>query len=120
MIKINVKLLFFIISLALSACSAPDNRIYYWGDYSETAYTYSHNPSQESLHSHIQSLLNIVEHAADKNKRVPPGIYAELGVLTGNDDQNKAVQYFQREKELFPESSILMDRMINQLGSEIK
>lgn len=103
------------ISLAaamVTGCAGPGT-IYEWGGYQPAlnGYTKSGDTAQfETV------LLATIANGEDKG-RVPPGIYAELGFLLFNTNRPaEAVIFFQREKEAFPESAILMDRLI--LGAE--
>jgi hypothetical protein len=101
-----------VVALFLSGCAAPS--MYYWGDYSTTLYHLKKTPSDESLLKHQQTLENIIEESKTKNLRVPPGVYAELGYIYLRQNKNElAIQYFRMEKELYPESAILMQRLEN-------
>lgn len=98
------------IALFLSGCVAPS--MYYWGDYSETLYHSKKTPSDESIIKHQQSLENIVEESKKKNLKVPPGVCAELGYIYLKQNKNQlAIQYFRIEKETYPESTLLMQRL---------
>lgn len=45
--------------------------------------------------------------------RLPPGVCAEYGfLLYKRGDGERAIEYFQQEERLFPESKPLMDRLI--------
>ena len=65
---------------------------------------------------HLQELMaNLAEtlEAAEAKQTVPPGLYAEYGYLlleTGNAQQ--AIVYFEKEKEAWPESTVIMDTML--------
>ncbi|HOF04561.1 MAG TPA: DUF4810 domain-containing protein [Syntrophales bacterium] len=97
--------------LFLSGC-AGGQKMYYWGDYSDTLYKYKKNPSEQSLLDHRQSLERILEESAKNNLRVPPGVYAELGyIYFRQNKKDLAIQNFQREKALYPEATLLMDRL---------
>jgi hypothetical protein len=101
--------------LGVTACATNQN-IYYWNNYSETAYQYRHEPSEKTRAKHKASLLEIVSKAEQKKKRVPPGIYAELGLMEAETDNlQQAEQYLLLEKALFPESSKLVDMMLNNI-----
>lgn len=103
------------VAMLLSACAA-NNNIYYWGDYSETAYNFKKDPTPANRTAHVKALLDIIDHADKQHKKVPPGIYAELGLMEAQDhDKEKALQYFAMEKKLFPESSPLIDRMVTEV-----
>jgi hypothetical protein len=87
---------------------------YYWGNYSSALYDYYTDSTQ--LADYRQALVVIVQEG-EAERRVPPGIYAELGYLelqAGNVAEAK--RYFEREKERWPESAVFMDRMIAAIG----
>jgi hypothetical protein len=109
-----LKISFFIIlALYLSGC-AGGQRMYYWGDYSNTLYKLKKHPSEESLLSHQQALEKIISESEKNNLRVPPGVYAELGYMYFRQNKKDlAIQNFHREKALYPESALLMDRLEN-------
>jgi hypothetical protein len=95
-------------------CSAK-KQMYYWGDYSDSLYHSKKEPGVESLAKHKEVLENIVDESKSRNLRIPPGICAELGYLyAANNNTKKAVELFQMEKQTYPESTILMDRLIMQ------
>ncbi len=99
-----------VVTLLLSGCAAPS--MYYWGDYSETLYHSKKTPSDESIVKHQQALENIIEESKKRNLRVPPGVCAELGYIYLKQNKNQlAIQYFQVEKEIYPESTLLMQRL---------
>lgn len=98
--------------LAMTAC-VPQKQ-YYWGNYSSALYDYYTDSTQ--LADYRQALVVIVQEG-EAERRVPPGIYAELGYLelqAGNVAEAK--RYFEREKERWPESAVFMDRMIAAIG----
>ncbi|WP_115717787.1 DUF4810 domain-containing protein [Gallaecimonas mangrovi] len=108
--------LFFCLPILFLAACAVNHDIYYWGKYSETAYQYKKDPTPENRKAHFNSMLDIVEHAKAKHKKIPPGIYAELGMMEEKDHDNaKALEYFHMEESLFPESAPLLNRMIGQI-----
>lgn len=95
-------------TLVLSGCVS--NSLYSWGKYEGDMYKYYKNPGYlEELMTNLKETLE----AAEANRSVPPGLYAEYGYLlleTGNARQ--AVVYFVKEKEAWPESTIIMDTML--------
>ena len=102
----------FILVLFLSGC-APQ-RMYYWGDYSNTLYNSKKNPSDKSVLEHQQALEKILEESQKNNLRVPPGVYAELGyIYFRQNKKDLAIKNFNMEKQLYPESSLLMNRLEN-------
>lgn len=100
--------------LALAAC-APEQQ-FHWGNYSAALYAYYADPTQ--LADYRQTLVEIVREG-EPQRRVPPGIYAELGYLelqAGNEAEAK--RYFELEKTRWPESSVFMDRMMAAMGGQ--
>ena len=97
-----------LVAFALGAC-APQG-MYLWGDYEDRLYSYYEDPEK------IEELMKALESTivnAEESKRVPPGIFAEYGYLLlvrSRDDE--AIAYFKKEKDAWPESVILMDKMI--------
>ena len=97
-----------IAALLITSCAKNKEPMYYWGDYQSSLYSYyQHDKSPEQQ---IESLNAIVEQAKAKNKPVPPGLHAQIGLLyvdTGRHDL--AFQQFNSEKAQFPESAAYMD-----------
>jgi hypothetical protein len=101
-----------IIVIFLSGC-APQ-RMYYWGNYSNTLYQSKKNPSDQSNLAHLQAMEKIIEESRANNLRIPPGVYAELGyIYFRQNKKDLAIQNFKMEKQLYPESTLLMDRLEN-------
>jgi hypothetical protein len=101
-----------VLAVFLSACVP--KQMYYWGNYSQSLYDAKKNPTEQSILTHQQSLENIIQESQKNNLRVPPGVYAELGYVYFR--QNKkvlAIQNFNMERQLYPESALLMDRLVN-------
>jgi hypothetical protein len=89
--------------------------MYNWEDYSKTLYAYKKDSNEESLLKHMKELEKIIEVSNQNNMRVPPGVYGELGYYYLRSNKIKeAVEYFNFEKQLYPESGILMDRLIQK------
>ena len=110
-----------LLALVLTGCAVKNQGIYFWGDYSATAYDLKREPTVEHRAKHVQTLKNIVQNASSKGKKVPPGICAELALLVLEDkDVVAAKQLFEQEKTLFPESAKLMDAMISRLTQGAK
>jgi hypothetical protein len=96
--------------MAYGALGCAPTTKYYWGNYENSLYTYYKNPSE--VEEMAEALANIIENG-ERDGKVPPGLYAEYGYLlfvTGNTGE--AVAYFEKEKNIWPESSVLMDKMI--------
>jgi hypothetical protein len=97
----------------LVGCAAPKQSLYQWGDYESQVYSLYNDPGKSPIEAQIEKLEADYQTARSTNKAVPPGFHAHLGYLcfqTGKGDQ--AVQSFQTEKTLFPESAVYMDRIL--------
>ena len=65
-------------------------------------------------------LAEVIEEGEAKGS-VPPGIYAEYGhVLLDIGKAREAIIYFEKEKNVWPESSMLMDKMIDFATASIE
>ncbi len=96
-------------AIALIGCKPPT--IYDWGNYEGSLYTLMKNPT--SMEKYGKSLVSLIQDA-EGSGRVPPGIYAEYGYfLYVTNQPGEAVKYFEKEKQRWPESARLMDKMIS-------
>lgn len=106
-------ILFFFLTVVLSGCAAPQ-QMYYWGDYSKTLYETKKHPSEQSLVAHQQALEKIIAESGRSNLRIPPGVHAELGyIYFQQNKKDLALKNFGIEKQIYPESTLLMDRLEN-------
>jgi hypothetical protein len=84
---------------------------------------YDWNGYDTLLHKHYRHPANIEEFteklqeavlAAEQSQRMPPGLYAEYGYLLYEKGLYPlAIDYFEKEKQLWPESRVLMEKMIS-------
>lgn len=90
-------------------CAPPS--YYAWGAYDEVLYRHYKHPQD---HAEFTAGLRAVMLAAQQEgRRVPPGLYAEYGyALYEEGNLAEAVVYFQKERDLWPESRVLMETMI--------
>jgi hypothetical protein len=97
----------------LGACAPPS--MYDWGDYETRLYAYYKDP--EALDALMKGLDSAITRG-EKDKRVPPGLYAEYGfLLMVKEQRDEAITYFNKEKSTWPESTVLMDKMISAANS---
>lgn len=112
------KLLVVALALGLTACVAKPN-MYYWGDYSDTLYLYKSEPSGQTLAQHYASIQDVFNKSQEYGLKVPPGVNAEYATLLLKEGKKAdALIYFQKEKSIYPESAVLMDRMIQMVGAQ--
>lgn len=115
--KILISIVFL---LVVASFGCAPKQMYYWGNYSNTLYSYRKDTNDETLLKHMQELNKIVEESNKRNSRVPPGLYGELGYLYLKTNKTKeAIEYFKLEEQLYPESTILMDRLIQKSEASI-
>ena len=99
--------------LLLCGCATPT--LYEWGNYDEWLYENYENPkNDEELYVDLTAL--IIEYESRKNpttKPMAPGLYAEYGFLLMRRGENaRAIEYYTKEKALWPEATKFMDSMI--------
>lgn len=106
-------LLLTAVLLTVSGCAG--NRMYAWGNYDETLYAHYKNPQDHE--KHLEKLKALVTEAETTGGgKVPPGLYAEYGMALYEAGQtDEAVKYFGKEKEKWPESAVIMDKMVRNV-----
>lgn len=111
---------FYILTLFIfSGCATVSQSNLYWGDYSHTLYEVKKNPGEASNAAHEKELNHIVEKSTSMNLRVPPGIYAELGVYAKERGENSAADnYFALELATYPEGETLIKRTLKNKLSD--
>jgi hypothetical protein len=100
------------IALVLTGCAAPNNRLYDWGGYDGLLYQSYKEPA--TVAANMQKLEEHIHKLEQSQQKVAPGLYADLGTMylqTG--DKEKARANFTKERELWPESRVLMDALLN-------
>jgi hypothetical protein len=84
---------------------------YTWQDYDQKLYNHYKNPA--SYDQFVEDLKDIIRDCEGSGK-IPPGIYAEYGyVLYEKGNFPEAINYFKKEQDKWPESSVIMTKMIN-------
>ncbi len=104
---------FLMLGGLLGACVPQEG--YYWGEYEPRLYAYYRDPEAlEPLMADLESTLA----EGEETQRVPPGLYAEYGYfLMIKNQHGEAIAYFNKEKTTWPESTVLMDKMIGFANS---
>ena len=110
------KLCFIVAIVSLSVgCATTSQGGYYWGDYSSAYYEWLKSPSPETLVQRKESLEDIINTSKEKELRVPPGIYAELGkIYMELKNPEMATSMISAEMETYPESRVFLQRLMEQ------
>ncbi len=84
---------------------------YLWNGYDDRLYNYYKNPAETE--PFIEGLYETILKSEAEN-RVPPGIYAEYGyMLYERGKFSEAIVWYNKERDKWPESRLLMDKMIS-------
>lgn len=105
----------FSLVILLNSCFS-QNGLYRWGTYESTSYKYVKTKSEKDLMQLIETYEYILKY--QPNNKVPPGICADYGfILIQQGRIKKGRDLIEREKRLYPESSIFMDRVLKMIDS---
>ena len=116
--NISTLLLFVVL---ISSCTTTTT-LYSWGskkkyDYHTNSYNYLKVSDDESIDSIKKSYIDIIERQDGTRKTVPPGIYADYGfLLLSTGEKEKGTELLKMEKNLYPESTIFIDRVLKMLN----
>jgi len=105
-----------IILMFLSGCATTVSKSnLYWGNYSHTLYKTRTDPGSETSLRHLQELEKIVSKSKELGLKVPPSIYAEIGmVYMEKNNKSKANGFFAMEVEEYPESKRFISTLITK------
>lgn len=86
--------------------------LYHWGQYEQSLYKHYKTPGD--LETYVTQLGETLADS-EAQQRVPPGLRAEYGyALLKQGKAAEAITQFHREKQAWPESTRLMDLLIQQ------
>ncbi|MCD6433456.1 MAG: DUF4810 domain-containing protein [Sulfurimonas sp.] len=104
------------ISFFIVGCGGP-KPLYVYGDYSDSYYAYKKDMSPESMLELQKVIEEAIEEVGDsRSGRVAPGMYANLGYIYLKSGKAKeAVESFNKEKSIYPESAHFMNRIIKKV-----
>lgn len=106
-----------LLSLALSGCTTS---LHDWGNYSSELYQYYKSPTPEQQVEFQTELERVFARTEAKGERPAPGLYAEYGNLLLESGNSKlAIEYFDKERNAWPESAKLMDALIFALTEDV-
>jgi len=117
-VQTNIALLSLLtMGFLMTGCSSQPKPLYNYGEYSESYYHSKKELSAESALELQKSIEYSIENAADsRSNRVAPGMYANLGyIYLKSGNSAKAIESFNKEKSIYPESAHFMDRMIKKI-----
>ena len=101
-----------LIGLLVGGCAPTQSTTFYWGDYSETLYDFTKDPTEETLAAHKAQLLLIIRKSPELGYRVPPGVYAEFGyILLKEGKEKEGLEYLDMEKGVYPEAVVFVNRI---------
>lgn len=105
-----------VLAALLSGCAAASPPLYDWGNYESSIYVrYSSNDPAKAQ----QYLEEVIQTTASRNGRVPPGVYADYGMLLYQQGRSaQAIEYFQKEAAAFPEAAPLMTKLVERVGHQ--
>ncbi|SIT35798.1 conserved exported hypothetical protein [Paraburkholderia ribeironis] len=101
-------------SALLAGCAATQPpTLYQWDAYQPQVYEYF--KGKKAPEEQIDALEKALQQIRAKGNMPPPGFHAQLGMLYVSVDRiGQAMQEFEAEKELFPESSTYMDFLMKK------
>ncbi|HTN51928.1 MAG TPA: DUF4810 domain-containing protein [Anaeromyxobacter sp.] len=99
------------LALGAAGCATGPKRLYAWNGYDEALYAQAKAPQDNE--KYLEHLKQVIENAETARDKVPPGIYAEYGyALFTNGQLDDAVTYYSKERDTWPESRVLMEKLI--------
>lgn len=115
--KIKALFLVGLMSWSVIGCVSTDSTaLYYWGSYPKQTYLSLTAPEKTSAQQQMAALEKDLEVAKAKNLAVPPGMYAHIGWLNLQlNSPTQAIQYFELERQIYPESKIWMDYLLKNM-----
>ena len=105
----------FVLTLFLSGCVKNTPDMYHWGEYESLIYQMYVEAGSAEADVQIEKLKNDILQTRSENGRTPPGVYAHLGFMYASVGKvNLAVDAFNQEKALFPESAKFINGMMKR------
>lgn len=99
----------------VTACSSGSkpNTLYTWNGDSYPASVYQYLTQDGDPQEQLQKLEEIAQ--LDSGKKVPPGLYAQIGLLYSQlGNAGKMAEAYQKEMTLFPESTQYINFLLNK------
>lgn len=100
-------------SVLLCGCATQDNSLYYWGSYEAMIYEMYVEPGNAPAALQISKLEEDIQKSDSLGKKVPPGLYAHLGMMYAADGKaGLAQEALLKEKAMYPEATSLVDTLL--------
>jgi hypothetical protein len=108
-----------LVGTLLTGCAATQSpSLYQWGAYQPQVYEYF--KGQTGPAAQIDALEQSLQQIRAKGSMPPPGFHAQLGMLYASVGKTgQAMQEFEAEKALFPESSAYMDFLMKKKSNSL-
>ncbi len=108
-----------LIFILFTAC-AQQTGLYYYGNTSHNYYKAVKLGDEKSLDAYKQSLENLFDREEKAGRKVAPGLYCDYAmILMGEKQEEKAREYFEKEKQNFEESTALINFMLMRYFGKI-
>ncbi len=108
-------LMLLVPAAVLLAAGCGPKTLYAWRGYDDTLYAHYKNPQDHARH--VERLQKIVTETEAEGVKMPPGVYAEYGYALVEESRfDESVTYFKKERETWPESTVLMDKMVRNVA----
>ena len=102
--------------LALAGCGV--RPLYHWGHYEDLVYEMYVQPGKAPPAVQVEKLSRDVAEAEAQGERVPLGVHLHLGYMYFLEGNGAAArQEMETEKQLFPESTVFVDRLLAQMAA---
>ncbi|WP_051906557.1 DUF4810 domain-containing protein [Methylomarinum vadi] len=107
-----------LVALAFFLNGCAPSGIFYWGDYEDSLYQRYIEQNSAQAEVYLQETITDAER---NHYRVPPGVYADYGfLLYRRGDKQAAIAFFNKEKRTYPESVMLMEKLIERVRLQME
>jgi hypothetical protein len=107
-----------LLPLLLAGCITPEPPLYRWGAYEDIIYSGYRDSGSSDPANDALLLSEDMARTEAEGLQVPPGVRIHLGYLyfeQGRDDE--AMALFEMERELFPESAVFVNGLLDRMGA---
>lgn len=113
--KIITHCIIALVCMASIGCANRPTPLYYWGHYENLIYKMYNKPGDATPEVQVGLLKEDIQRSEANGKRVAPGLYAHLGFMYASQGNVQlAMEALNEEKNLYPESAVLIDGMISR------